>query len=66
VLAPEHLIICKAVFDRAKDWIDIIDVVTATPDLDTAEVRTWLGRIVGLDDHRWRQMHAALESHLGR
>ena len=23
ILAPEHLIVCKAIFDRPKDWLDI-------------------------------------------
>ena len=66
VLAPEHLIICKAVFDRAKDWIDIADVLTATPDLDADEIRNWLGHLVGVDDQRWVRMDEALRRLLGR
>jgi hypothetical protein len=23
ILSPEHLIVCKAIFDRPKDWVDI-------------------------------------------
>src|SRR4051812_8715406 len=29
VLGPEHLLVCKAVFDRPKDWIDIEQMLTA-------------------------------------
>ncbi|MBV8691943.1 MAG: hypothetical protein JOZ37_04795 [Actinobacteria bacterium] len=66
VLAPEHLLICKAVFDRRKDWLDIDDVLTAVPDLDADEVRTWLSRIVGENDQRWTRMDEALRRLLGR
>ncbi len=27
ILAPEHLIVCKAIFDRPKDWVDIEEIV---------------------------------------
>jgi len=66
VLAPEHLVVCKAVFDRTKDWIDIDNVLTATPDLDVDEVRTWLGHLVGVDDQRWVRIDEALTRLLGR
>lgn len=66
ILAPEHLVVCKAVFDRTKDWIDIDAVLTATPDLDVAEVRTWLGHLVGEEDQRWIRMNDALHRLLGR
>jgi hypothetical protein len=66
ILAPEHLLVCKAVFNRAKDWIDIDQMLVGVPDLDAAEVRTWLERLVGTDDDRWRRADAALREHLGR
>jgi Nucleotidyl transferase AbiEii toxin, Type IV TA system len=52
VLAPEHLVVCKATFDRPKDWLDIEQVLVCVPDLDTAEIRGWLDRIVGPQDPR--------------
>lgn len=52
VLAPEHLVVCKALFDRAKDWIDIEQVLVAHEDLDRDEIRSWLRRTVGADDRR--------------
>jgi hypothetical protein len=66
ILAPEHLLVCKAMFNRTKDWIDIDQMLVGTPDLDTGEVRTWLGRLVGTDDERWTRIDTALRELLGR
>jgi hypothetical protein len=52
VLSPEHLVVCKAVFDRPKDWLDIEQVLVTVDDLDLAEIRRWLGRLVGATDPR--------------
>jgi hypothetical protein len=52
VLAPEHLAVCKAVFNRPKDWLDIEQIIVGVDDLDAAEIRTWLERIVGSEDPR--------------
>lgn len=52
VLAPEHLTICKAVFDRPKDWLDIEQILVCEGDLDVAEVERWLTRIAGAGDRR--------------
>jgi hypothetical protein len=52
VLAPEHLVICKALFNRPKDWLDIEQIVVGVEELDADEVRGWLDRIVGADDPR--------------
>ncbi len=52
ILAPEHLLVCKGIFDRPKDWLDIEQILVCVDDLDTAEIRAWLDRIVGEDDPR--------------
>lgn len=52
VLAPEHLLVCKAIFNRPKDWLDIEQMLVCVDELDTQEVRAWLDRIVGGDDPR--------------
>ncbi|HXV05451.1 MAG TPA: nucleotidyl transferase AbiEii/AbiGii toxin family protein [Solirubrobacterales bacterium] len=52
VLAPEHLIVCKACFDRTKDWPDIEQILVSTEPLDVDEARRWLRRAVGDDDPR--------------
>ena len=54
-LAPEDLAICKAMFDRPKDWIDIEQMLLATEGLDVANVESWLERMVGKDDFRLKR-----------
>jgi hypothetical protein len=36
ILAPEDLIICKAVFDRPKDWLDIEEMLRWGTQVDTS------------------------------
>ena len=52
VLAPEHLLACKAIFDRRKDWIDIEQMLLAADDLDAGAARRWIERVVGSGDKR--------------
>jgi len=52
ILGPEHLAACKAIFNRPKDWLDIEQILVATPDVDRDEIRRWIGAIVGGDDPR--------------
>jgi hypothetical protein len=52
ILAPEHLMVAKVVFNRAKDWLDIEQMLVATPSLDVAEIDRWLDHLVGPDDER--------------
>ena len=56
-LSPEHLAVCKAMFNRPKDWLDIEQMVIASnPRLDLDDVETWLRRMVGADDSRVRRV----------
>lgn len=52
ILGPEHLTVCKAVFDRPKDWLDIEQILVSTPDLDGDGVRAWLIELMGESDSR--------------
>lgn len=52
VLGPEHLVICKAIFGRPKDWIDIEQVFVGEEILDGDEIWSWMARIVGDRDER--------------
>jgi hypothetical protein len=52
ILSPEHLAVCKAMFDRAKDWLDIEQMLVATDPIDLAEIERLLTRMVGADDPR--------------
>ncbi|HEX5763126.1 MAG TPA: hypothetical protein VFY04_08395 [Solirubrobacterales bacterium] len=51
ILAPEHLAVCKAMFDRRKDWLDLEKMLIAD-DLDLDAVEAWLQRMVGEGDER--------------
>jgi len=56
ILAPEHLLVAKALFDRPKDWLDIWQMMIATENLDMAEVHRWLDALVGKEDQRTRHV----------
>ena len=60
ILAPEHLIVCKVVFDRPKDWVDIDAILTAGVPLDAAEILRWVGRVAGDADPRYERIAAVL------
>ena len=60
ILAPEHLVVCKVVFNRAKDWVDIDAIVAAETPVDVAEVLRWVGRIAGDDDPRFERIVSVL------
>jgi hypothetical protein len=62
ILGPEHLTVCKAMFDRPKDWLDIEQILVGTEDLGTAEIEAWLERMVGTDDPRTRHFKELKES----
>jgi hypothetical protein len=52
ILSPEHLAVCKAMFDRTKDWLDIEQILVAADPVDLAEIESWLERMVGESDPR--------------
>ncbi len=60
ILSAERLVVCKAVFDRPKDWIDIDAVLGHGTVLDAAEVLRWVGRIAGDEDQRYERIAAVL------
>jgi nucleotidyltransferase AbiEii toxin of type IV toxin-antitoxin system len=60
ILGPEHLVVCKAVFDRPKDWVDIDAMLAGGTDVEPAEVLRWVGRIAGDEDSRYIRVAAAL------
>jgi hypothetical protein len=56
ILSPEHLLVCKTIFNRPKDWLDIEQMLVAVDELDFAEARGWLTRILGADDPRCERL----------
>ncbi|MCL5948772.1 MAG: hypothetical protein M1420_06405 [Actinobacteria bacterium] len=50
IIAEEHLIACKAIFNRTKDWLDIEDMLSDAPaGLDAAEAHNWVSTIAVAD-----------------
>ncbi len=60
VLSATHLTVCKVVFDRPRDWVDIDAMVDADAAIDAAEVMRWIGRICGDTDRRYVRIAAVL------
>jgi hypothetical protein len=60
ILSVEHLVVCKVVFDRPKDWIDIDAILALGTFVDVAEVLRWVGRLAGDGDPRYDRVAAVL------
>ena len=61
VLAPEDLLVCKVVFNRRKDWIDIEQMLLLTAGgLDVDDVRRWVTALVGPGDERLARFEQAV------
>jgi hypothetical protein len=52
IVAPEHLVIRKAILDRTKDWLDIEAILIASGQLDLEAIEAWVRRLAGDGDHR--------------
>ena len=60
ILAADHLIICKVVYNRPKHWVDIDSMLVAQAEIDAAVVLRWVARIVGDEDPRYNRIVANL------
>lgn len=61
ILSAEDLCIFKVIFDRAKDWSDIEEMVYALgAGFDGGYVMEWLRRILAVDDARLARIDALL------
>ncbi len=60
ILAADHLVVCKVVFNRPKDWVDIDAMLAAGTAVDAAEVLRWVARIAGDEDPRYNRIAAVL------
>ena len=65
IIAPEYLAVCKAVFDRPKDWIDIEQMLLGTDAFDRLVAESALHRLVGEADDRARRMCELLDREFG-
>lgn len=67
ILSATDLLVCKVVFDRAKDWLDIAQMLfLSASEIDVGEARSWIHRIVGDDDRRLRRFDDTVAEVLGR
>lgn len=66
ILGPEHLAVCKAMFDRPKDWLDIEQMLVAADGFNADEVEGWLARMVGEEDPRLEHLRELKIRVLGR
>jgi hypothetical protein len=62
ILSPEHLLVCKTIFNRPKDWLDVEQMIVCVEELEILEIRTWLDRIVGADDPRRERFDHLLQA----
>ncbi|MDE3070088.1 MAG: nucleotidyl transferase AbiEii/AbiGii toxin family protein [Acidobacteriota bacterium] len=61
VLSIEDLLVCKVLFDRPKDWLDMEAVAdTRAGELDTSYVVRWLEGFLGASDERVARTRALL------
>lgn len=62
VLSPEDLVVCKASFDRSKDWFDIENICKYMgSELDIDYIDSWLSGSFGEDDPRVSRMAELIE-----
>ena len=61
ILSPEHLIVCKVVFDRPKDWLDIEEMIAWGTAIDATQVLGWVEKILGGDSEQHARLAALLE-----
>jgi hypothetical protein len=61
ILAPEHLLVCKTLFDRPKDWLDIEQILLTVEDLDARDALRWVERGGGENDQRLERLRGLIE-----
>lgn len=62
ILAPEDLIICKAVFDRPKDWLDIEEMLRWGTEVDAPRALGWVGDILGPQSGQYARLNELLSA----
>jgi hypothetical protein len=62
ILAPEDLIICKAVFDRPKDWLDIEEMVRWGTQVDAALTLGRVGDLLGPQSGQYSRLDELLSA----
>jgi hypothetical protein len=60
ILSPEHLIVCKAIFDRPKDWVDIEEIVQWGTEVEQVTVLRWIDELLGSNSAQHERLVALL------
>jgi hypothetical protein len=60
ILSAEHLIVCKAIFDRPKDWVDIEEIVAWGTDVEEETVLRWIDELLGADSAQYERLSGLL------
>jgi hypothetical protein len=60
ILSPEHLIVCKAIFDRPKDWVDMEEIVAWGTEIEEGTVLHWIDELLGTDSIQRERLVALL------
>ncbi len=60
ILAPEHLVVCKVIFDRPKDWVDIEEMVRWGTEIDGVVVLGWIEMFLGVGSEQGKRLRAML------
>jgi hypothetical protein len=60
ILAPEHLIVCKVVFDRPKDWLDIEEMIGWGTEIDGSLALGLVALILGEDAEPYARLNGLL------
>jgi hypothetical protein len=60
ILAPEHLIVCKAIFDRPKDWLDTEEILRWGTEVDGARTLHWVREILGPEAEQYTRLAGLL------
>jgi hypothetical protein len=60
ILAPEDLVICKAVFDRPKDWVDIESMLAWGTAIERCAVLDWIETLLGADSAAYQRIDELL------
>lgn len=61
VLSATDLTVCKALYGRSKDWVDI-EAMRDAGTLDGAEALLWVAKMLGQDHPHYRRLHGILSS----
>jgi hypothetical protein len=56
ILSPEDLVICKAIFDRPKDWLDIQEMLRWGTKIDAVTTLSWVSDILGPEAEQYTRL----------